>query len=97
MAHPDGLPDASIPEEPLPMLPAQRPMDALPLAQHALDASDAVHPDVADALPALPALADAPSAERSVAPELAFLAQAAAALPAEALALCTPAAVQSAA
>jgi hypothetical protein len=78
------------------MLPAQHPTAALPLAQPASDASDAVHPDeVVDVL--LPALADAPSAERSAVPELAFPAQHATALPAEALALCTPDADRSAA
>ena len=76
------------------MRPAQRPTDALQLAQPASGASAGVRPDAADALPALRALADAPSAERSAAPELAFLAQAAAALPAQAAALCTPDAVQ---
>ena len=55
-------------------LPDLRPADAIPLAQRASDASAAVLPDeAADA--AIPALADAPSAEKLAVPEPAVLAR----------------------
>jgi len=86
----DGFPDVAVPEEPFP-LPDLRPADALPLALRASDASAAVRPDEAAHAP-LPALADAPSAEKLAAlePDVPAQMPLAQLLPAQARALCTP-------
>jgi len=87
------LPDASFPVEATSKRPVQHPADAGPSAKRASDALVAARPDAAaDALLAQPA---EQSAERSVAPELAFPAQDAAALPEQASELYTPVAVRS--
>jgi hypothetical protein len=95
----DGLPDATVPVVRRFPLPDLHPADAIPLAPHASDASAAVPPDeAADAT--VPALADAPYAEKLAVP--APVAQAPAAelrlrptFPAEAKAPCKPGAALS--
>jgi len=64
--HPDGFPDASVPAAAIP-LPDLLPVDAIPPAPLASDASAAVLPDEAEAAP-IPALAAAPCAEKLAAP-----------------------------
>ena len=98
--HPDGFPDASVPAAAA-LLPDLLPVDAIPPAPLASDASAAVRPDEAEAAP-IPALAAVPCAEK-----LAALAQVVPAsdaklhsvqtLPAQQEALCIPGADRSAA
>lgn len=79
MELPDALLDAPVPEEPFP-LPDLHQVDAIPQAPHASDASAVVRPDeAADA--ALPALADAPYAEKWADPVPDALVRSAEALP----------------
>jgi hypothetical protein len=96
MALPDELPGAPVPEAPLPLLDP-RPKDAIPRATRASDASAVVRPDEAEAAE-LPALADAPYAERLAALVPAVPARAAMLFPRlERAALCKRDAAQSAA
>jgi hypothetical protein len=96
----DALLDVRAPGAPFPLLDLHR-ADAIPRAPHASDALDDVLPDEAADGP-IPALADAPYAEKLVAPAPDALALTAEALlprvlPAEAEALCRPGAGRSAA
>jgi hypothetical protein len=70
MELPGAHQDAPVREVPFP-LPVQRPTDAIPQAQPASDASDAVRP-VAAADATVPAQADALSSGRLAGPELVF-------------------------